>query len=135
MSQSKGILNVENDEVFSKYKKAIVADIFEALMGAIYLDLGYETVRRVALDIIVPYIQNPNIVFFEDYKSALQQAVQTTKQSVIYEVVKEEGPAHDKTFTIEAKVDGIIYGKGVGSSKKDAEQIAAKDALEKLAKN
>ena len=118
-----------------KYKKAIVADIFEALLGAIYLDLGYETARRVALDIIVPYIQNPNIVFFEDYKSALQQAVQTTKQSVIYEVIKEEGPAHDKTFTIEAKVDGIIYGKGVGSSKKDAEQIAAKDALEKLAKN
>lgn len=118
-----------------KYKKAIVADIFEALMGAIYLDLGYETVRRVALDIIVPYIQNPDVIFFEDYKSALQQAVQTTKQSVIYEVVKEEGPAHDKTFTIEAKVDGIIYGKGVGSSKKDAEQIAAKDALEKLAKN
>ena len=118
-----------------KYKKAIVADIFEALMGAIYLDLGYETVRRVALDIIVPYIQNPDVVFFEDYKSALQQAVQTTKQSVVYEVVKEEGPAHDKTFTIEAKVDGIIYGKGVGSSKKDAEQIAAKDALEKLAKN
>ena len=104
-------------------------------MGAIYLDLGYETVRRVILDIVVPYIQNPNIVFFEDYKSALQQAVQTTRQSVIYEVVKEEGPAHDKTFTIEAKVDGIIYGKGVGSSKKDAEQVAAKDALEKLAKN
>ena len=118
-----------------KYKKAIVADIFEAIMGAIYLDLGYETVRRVILDIVVPYIQNPNIVFFEDYKSALQQAVQTTRQSVIYEVVKEEGPAHDKTFTIEAKVDGIIYGKGVGSSKKDAEQIAAKDALEKLAKS
>ena len=118
-----------------KYKKAIVADIFEAIMGAIYLDLGYETVRRVILDIVVPYIQNPNIVFFEDYKSALQQAVQTTRQSVIYEVVKEEGPAHDKTFTIEAKVDGIIFGKGVGSSKKDAEQIAAKDALEKLAKN
>ena len=118
-----------------KYKKAIVADIFEAIMGAIYLDLGYETVRRVILDIVVPYIQNPNIVFFEDYKSALQQAVQTTRQSVIYEVVKEEGPAHDKTFTIEAKVDGIIYGKGVGSSKKDAEQVAAKDALEKLAKN
>ena len=118
-----------------KYKKAIVADIFEAIMGAIYLDLGYETVRRVVLDIIVPYIQNPDIVFFEDYKSALQQAVQTAKQSVIYEVVKEEGPAHDKTFTIEAKVDGIIYGKGVGNSKKDAEQIAAKDALEKLAKN
>ena len=118
-----------------KYKKAIVADIFEALMGAIYLDLGYATARRVVLDIIVPYVENPDINFFYDYKSALQEAVQTIQKSLTYTLVDEEGPAHDKTFTIEAKVDGIIYGKGVGSSKKDAEQIAAKDALEKLAKN
>ena len=104
-------------------------------MGAIYLDLGYETVRRVILDIVVPYIQNPNIVFFEDYKSALQQAVQTTRQSVIYEVGTVKDYFGNILHTCIAKVDGIIYGKGVGSSKKDAEQVAAKDALEKLAKN
>ena len=50
-----------------KYKKAIVADIFEALMGAIYLDLGYATARRTVLNIIVPYIEDPNVVFFSDY--------------------------------------------------------------------
>ena len=55
-----------------KLKKAIVADIFESLMGAIYLDLGYATVRKVILNIIVPYVTNPNITFFQDYKSALQ---------------------------------------------------------------
>ena len=116
-----------------KFKKAIVADIFEALMGAIYLDLGYATVRRVILTIIVPYITNPNVVFFSDYKSALQEAVQTSKQSLYYELIEETGPAHDKTFTMQVLVDGIVYGTGKGSSKKEAEQLAAKNALEKLA--
>ena len=116
-----------------KFKKAIVADIFEALMGAIYLDLGYATVRRVILTIIIPYIKNPNIVFFSDYKSALQEAVQTSKKSLYYELISEEGPAHDKKFTMQVRVDGIIYGVGKGSSKKEAEQLAAKNALEKLA--
>ena len=116
-----------------KFKKAIVADIFEALMGAIYLDLAYATVRRVILTIIIPYIKNPNIVFFSDYKSALQEAVQTSKKSLYYELISEEGPAHDKKFTMQVRVDGIIYGVGKGNSKKEAEQLAAKNALEKLA--
>ena len=116
-----------------KFKKAIVADIFEALMGAIYLDLGYATVRSILLKIIPPYIENPNITFFSDYKSALQEYVQTEKRNIVYEMIKEEGPAHDKTFTLEVKVDGIVYGIGHGSSKKEAEQEAAKEALEKLA--
>ena len=115
------------------YKKAIVADIFEALMGAIYIDLGFATVRRVILDIIVPYIENPNIVFFSDYKSALQEYVQTVQKSMTYELVKEDGPAHDRVFTVNVIVGGIVYGTGIGTSKKEAEQEAAKKALEKLA--
>ena len=114
-------------------KKAIVADIFEAFVGAIYLDLGYATVRNVLLNIIVPFIENPNISFFHDYKSALQEYVQTRQQSVVYQLIKEEGPAHEKKFTMEVLVDNICYGVGVGSSKKDAEQEAAKVALDKLA--
>ena len=116
-------------------KKAIIADIFEALMGAIYIDLGYATARRVVLSIITPYIKDPNISFFSDYKSSLQEIVQTSQKSVEYEVIKEEGPAHDKTFTVEAKIDGIVYGKGLGPSKKEAEQNAAKESLEKMAMN
>ena len=116
-----------------KLKKAIVADIFESLMGAIYLDLGYATVRKVILNIIVPYVTNPNITFFQDYKSALQEAVQTTKKSLYYELIEEQGPPHDKKFKMQVRVDGIIYGEGAGSSKKEAEQLAAKNALEKLA--
>jgi len=114
-------------------KKAIVADIFEALMGAIYIDLGYATVRNVVLNIIVPYIENPNINFFNDYKSSLQEFVQTEQKSLEYVLVKEEGPAHEKIFTMNVMIDDIIYGSGVGPSKKEAEQEAAKEALEKLA--
>lgn len=113
------------------YKKAIVADIFEALIGAIYIDLGYATARRVALNIIIPYI-NDNVTFFSDYKSALQEAVQTNKQSIEYVLIKESGPAHNKTFTFEVRIDNISYGVGTAKSKKEAEQIAAKDALDKL---
>ena len=116
-----------------KYKKAIVADIFEALMGAIYLDLGYATVKNVILKIIVPYIKNPDITFFSDYKSALQEYVQTEQKNLHYELVKEEGPAHNKTFTVEVKIDDITYGIGSKGSKKEAEQEAAKEALEKIA--
>lgn len=117
-----------------KYKKAIVADIFEAFIGAIYVDLGYATARKVVLSIIVPYIENPNITFFSDYKSSLQEYVQTVQKSLTYNLIKEEGPAHDKTFTVEVVIDNIIYGIGSGGSKKEAEQEAAKNALQKLAR-
>ena len=116
-----------------RFKKVILADIFEAFMGAIYLDLGFDTVKKVILTIITPYIEDKKMVFFNDYKSALQEYVQTDQRSVNYEVIDEKGPAHDKTFTIIVKVDNIVYGKGIGSSKKEAEQEAAKDALNKLA--
>ena len=116
-----------------KYKKAIVADIFEALMGAIYIDLGYATARRTVLNIMVPYIENPDITFFSDYKSALQEYVQTEQKSLVYELVEELGPAHDRTFKVDVKIDDIVYGTGIGSSKKEAEQDAAKKALNILA--
>ena len=80
---------------------------------------------------IIPLIENKNIEFFDDYKSVLQELVQTDKKSLEYVIVKEEGPAHDKTFTIVVKIDDIIYGTGTAHSKKEAEQIAAHDALRK----
>ena len=117
-----------------RYKKVILADIFESFCGAMYLDLGFESTRKVILSVIVPYIEDDNITFFSDYKSALQEYVQTDGKSATYEIVGEFGPAHNKEFHVELKVDGIIFGKGIGGSKKEAEQEAAKDALERLAK-
>ena len=117
-----------------RYKKVILADIFEALMGAIYLDLGFSTAKRVIDSIVIPYVEDPNILFFSDYKSALQEYVQTKQKSLEYEVVLEQGPAHNKLFTTVVKIDGIIYGKVSAGSKKEAEQEAARDALKILAK-
>ena len=117
-----------------KHRKAIIADIFESLMAAIYLDLGFSTVRRIILEVIVPYIENPKVNFFNDYKSALQEYVQAEQDTIHYNLIDEVGPSHDKTFTVDVLVDGIVYGRGVGSSKKEAEQEAAKVALDKLAK-
>lgn len=114
-------------------KKAIVADIFEALMGAIYIDLGFSTVRNVILKVVVPYIEDSNVTFFSDYKSSLQEYVQTEQKSLEYKLVNEEGPAHDKRFTVDVVIDNIVYGTGIGTSKKEAEQEAAKVALNKLA--
>ena len=116
-----------------RFKKVIMADIFEALMGAIYLDLGFETAKKVILDITVPYIENPKVVFFNDYKSALQEFVQTEQRSLVYNVIAESGPAHNKSFTTEVRIDDIVYGVGTAGSKKESEQEAARDALTKLA--
>lgn len=126
-------VGIGEEQSGGKHRKAIIADIFEALMAAIYLDLGYATARKTILNIIVPYIENPNVNFFSDYKSALQEYVQTTQKSLSYEIISEEGPAHDKTYTIGVKIDNILYGTGTASSKKEAEQEAAKAVLEKLA--
>ena len=102
-------------------------------MGVIYIYLGYAAARRTVLNIIVPYIENPDVTFFSDYKSALQEYVQTEQKSLVYELVEELGPAHDRTFKVDVKIDDIVYGTGIGSSKKEAEQDAAKKALNKLA--
>jgi len=114
-----------------KYRKAIVADIFESFMGAMYLDLGFDEVKKFIYKHIIPLIEDKSIDFFDDYKSVLQELVQTDKKSLEYVVIDETGPAHDKTFTVEVKIDNIVYGKGVAHSKKEAEQIAAHDALKK----
>ena len=117
-----------------KFRKAIVADIFEAFIGAMYLDQGIDKVKNFINDNVIPVIESNELDFFSDYKSKLQEYVQTDKRSLEYIILNEEGPAHNKTFTAVVKIDDIIYGQGIAHSKKEAEQEAAKDALRK-AKN
>lgn len=117
-----------------RHRKATLADMFESFLGAVYLDQGYRKAREIVYEVVIPFIKEKPETFFMDYKSKLQEMVQTTKKSVVYELVKEEGPAHDRTFTMNVIVDGIILGTGIAKSKKEAEQEAAHHALEKNAK-
>ena len=81
-----------------KYKKAIVADIFEAFIGAIYVDLGYATARKVVLNIIVPYIENPNITFFSDYH------IISSFRNLSYLVNGQTGPSTERTLLTQGQV-------------------------------
>lgn len=114
-----------------QYKKAILADVFESFIGALYLDKGFDYVYNFIDTHIIPLIINNSIDFDVDYKSLLQELIQTDKRTLDYVVIEETGPAHSKQFTVIAKIDEIIYGKGTAHSKKLAEQLAAKDALGK----
>lgn len=121
------------EENGGKNRKAIVADIFESFIGALYLDKGIDVVKKFIYDNIIPIINDNELDFFDDYKSVLQELVQTDKRSLEYVVVNEDGPAHNKTFTVIVKIDDVVYGEGTAHSKKEAEQLAAKSALSKRA--
>ncbi len=112
-------------------RPSILADAFEALLAAIYLDGGIEPVRDFLLPIISAEIDS--IVESgadRDYKTALQQFIQQERGSLLeYKTVGESGPAHDKTFFVEVRLNGNVIGRGKGSSKRKAEQGAAKEAL------
>ncbi len=113
--------------------ETIIADIFESIMGCIYLDQGLDAARSLFKQVVIPCVENHSI-FTADYKSKLQELVQTTKKSLEYRIISEKGPAHDRTFEVEVVIDDIVYGRGIGKSKKEAEQNAALDAYNKQAK-
>lgn len=112
--------------------KTIIADVFEACMAVIYLERGLGGVKTIFNSLIVPFIERQED-FLMDYKSLLQESVQTVKKSVEYKLVNESGPAHQKEFEVEVIIDGLVYGVGIGPSKKEAEQNAAKEAYNKRA--
>lgn len=113
-------------------KKTILADVFEAFIGALYLDQGMEKTKEFVRNTVIKSI-NKNEELFNDYKSELQELVQTNKKSLEYVLVRETGPSHDKEFEVNVVVENIVYGSGIGKTKKEAEQNAAKDALGKRA--
>lgn len=112
----------------------LLEDVFEAFIGALFLDLGFKLTRKFIISFLYKDIQRFNVEYMEDYKSKLQESIQSEhRESVVYTTIKEEGPAHDRIFHVQVTFDGIILGEGSGSSKKSAEQCAAKDALAKKA--
>jgi ribonuclease-3 len=126
------LLSGEESETGGRDRTSILADSFEGVIGAIYLDQGYRAankfIQRFLLGNIAEILKDEE---HTNYKSLLQEYVQSKRLShPIYRVRREVGPEHEKEFAIEVVVRGEVWGKGRGRSKKDAEQNAARDALE-----
>lgn len=112
-------------------RDSLLADAFEAIIGAIYLDGGMESAQRYILGVMKPdiYSMRSNYKYI-DCKTALQEVIQkTSKNPPCYNIVSEKGPDHDKEFLAEVCHNGRVLGKGRGKTKREAEQSAANDAL------
>ncbi len=118
-----------------KQANHILEDVFESFIGAMYLDQGFAKTRGFLADLFIDSVKNFDVDSLTDYKSKLQEEIQSEhRESVSYELVSEEGPAHDRTYTIKVVFDGIEMGTGTGKTKQQAEQMAAKEALQKEAR-
>jgi ribonuclease-3 len=110
----------------------VLASVIEAVIGACYLQSGYERTAEAVVEAFVPEIEGA-LEHPADFKSALQELLARRGSEVSYEVASEEGPPHERTYAVVARVDGREIGAGSGRSKKHAEQEAARVAVDKLA--
>ncbi len=118
------------DKGGGRERDSILADAFEAVLAAIYLDGGMEAAEKHVLRFILPELKQTDDEVFKDYKTALQEIIQRNpEESVTYILTGESGPDHDKVFEVEVHLNSNVIGKGSGKSKKRAEQMAAKQAL------
>ena len=125
------LLGKGEDHNGGRERDSILADAFEAVLAAIYLDAGMEKAREHVMNFVLREINDKNDDGFKDYKTVLQEIIQQNpEESVTYILTGEEGPAHDKKFTVEVHLNSNVIGCGEGHSKKQAEQMAAKQALE-----
>lgn len=108
-------------------RDSIISDVMEAIIGAIYLDSGFEEAKRFIHRFILSDLENK--VLFYDAKTILQEKMQKQGRDVQYVLTGEEGPEHDKLFSVEVRFGGRVLGKGKGHNKKAAEQQAAYEAL------
>ena len=114
-------------------RPALLADVFEAFIGALYVDLGMEAVYDFLERYVYPKIHDGSFSHMMDFKSQLQEFIQRENQGQVqYRIVEEKGPAHAREFVSEVMLDDDQLGTGVGKSKKEAEQMAAQKALKKL---
>ncbi len=129
------LLGSGEEKTGGRNRDSILADMFEAFLGALYLDGGMKSVHPILNEVLIPYLENPHQSIIVDYKTKLQEYVQAdTRKTVTYEVVHVKGPSNNPVFDIQVKLDKIVLGRGIGNSKKKAEQMAAKDAFEKMVK-
>ncbi len=116
-------------------RDSILADTFEAFIGALYLVAGMNEVNKILEKYVKPLTDNPENLEMTDYKTRLQEYVQSDiRKAVTYRLLKDSGPSNNPVFEIGAYLDEVLLGKGSGHSKKEAEQMAAKEALRILVK-
>ena len=115
-------------------RDSIIADMVEAFIGAVYLDTDIDNVFKLLDLLFLKHIQEIDESTY-DYKTKLQEYVQAdSKRTISYELVYAKGPSNKPEFKMAVKIDGLVYGYGIASSKKEAQKRAAKDALEKMAR-
>ncbi len=125
--------NGDGKSVGSLQTERVLASVIEAVIGACYLQAGYERTAEAVVQAFAPEIEHA-LEHPLDFKSALQETLARRGETIEYEVTEEQGPPHDRTFTVVAFLDGRALGSGRGRSKKHAEQKAANEALESLSK-
>ncbi len=130
-------LSKGEEESKGRENSSLLADCFEAFVGALFLDQGVEVVSKFILEVLLPraeiFLQRKAL---KDPKSLLQESIQAKNQvSPIYKVLKEEGPPHKRIFTVGAFLEDNLLGTGTGRSKQDAEKNAASLALTKISKS
>ncbi|MDO5448665.1 MAG: ribonuclease III, partial [Clostridia bacterium] len=124
------LLGKGEEKTGGRQRSSILADAFEAVIAAIYLDGGIEPARDFILRFIIPAIEKHQVAF-KDYKTVLQEVIQKNpEEKLTYVLVGESGPDHDKKFEVEVHLNSNIIGRGEGRTKKQAEQEAAREALE-----
>jgi ribonuclease-3 len=116
-----------------RIRPALLADVFEAFIGALYLDQGLEGVKQFLQLVVFPKIIKENSFMKLDYKSSLQEYFQqNTTNQLNYRIVGEHGPPHKPEFIAEVSVNQKVIGRGIGRTKKEAEQRAAEEAIKDL---
>jgi ribonuclease-3 len=127
------LLGQGEEQTGGRKRPSNLSRAFEALLGAIFLDQGYEKLNKFVTKLFKDRLSNNNINHLQDPKSKLQEFVQRTKKTApTYTLVKETGPEHHKLFTVDVYLNDEIVGSGNGKRKLDAERNAAEDALVKL---
>ena len=114
-------------------RPSVLSDIVESVIAAIYLDSGMDAAKNFVMRFVLNDVHMASAEVSDDYKSALQELIQHDPSNILsYELIEEKGPDHSKTFTFASLLNGEVVGTGSGSTKKSAEQAAARNALEKI---
>ncbi len=125
------LLGKGEENTGGRQRVSILADAFEAVIAAVFLDGGLEAARKHILRFIPKDIDSRKSVSFSDHKTILQEIIQKNPEEKIeYRLVGQSGPDHNKAFKVQVYLNSNVIGTGIGRSKKEAEQMAAKEALE-----